>query len=263
MKTVVITGSTRGIGFTLSQAFLSRDCQVVISGRSNSSVQSSMDALSKDYPAEHIAGFACDVTQYEQVKALWEKAHARFGGIDIWINNAGISNEQNPPWKIPPEEMKAVIETNILGEMYGTHVAMQGFLNQGFGALYNVEGYGANGKMNNVQGLSVYGATKAGLHFFNQCVAREVDQPNIITGALQPGMVLTDMVRGQYEGKPEEWNKVKGILTIIANPVEEVAAWLSEKVLSNQKNNAYFKYGSTFFILWKMMLSLFRKNENE
>jgi len=262
MKTIVITGSTRGIGFALAREFLKRDCQVVISGRSDPSVRNSVEKLEAEFPEAQIAGFPCDVKNYDEISTLWKLSKSRFGNIDIWINNAGISNEQAPSWEISVDELQSVVETNILGELFGTKVAMQGFLDQGFGALYNVEGMGANGKTNNVKGLSIYGMTKAGLHYFNKCLIKEIDHPQIIAGALQPGMVLTDLVKGQYEEKPEEWEKVKGILEIIASPIDEVAPWMANKILTNHKNGAYFHYGGTLRILKRLILSLFRKKQS-
>lgn len=263
MKTIVITGSTRGIGFALAREFLKNGCQVVVSGRSDESVRISVAKLEADYPNDQVAGFACDVTQFDQIQALWESSKTRFGNIDIWINNAGISNEQAHPWDIPVEEIRSVIETNILGEIFGTKVAMQGFLDQGFGAVYNVEGLGANGKTNNVEGLSIYGMSKAGLHYFNKCLFKEIDNPKIIAGALQPGMVLTELVTGRYDKKPEEWEKIKGILEIISSPIEEVAVWMVNKILTNHKNGAYFHFGGTLRILKRLILSPFRGEKRD
>ena len=262
MKTIVITGSTRGIGFALAREFLKAGCNLVLSGRSDESVRNSIAKLEAEYPKHQIAGFACDVTQYDNLKALWLLSKSRFGEIDILINNAGISNEQANCWETPVDEIRAVVETNILGELFGTKVALEGFLDQGFGAVYNVEGLGANGKTNNVKGLSIYGMSKAGLHYYNQCLFKELDHPRIIAGALQPGMVLTDLVTGQYDKKPEEWEKVKGILGIIASPIDEVAVWMTRKILANHKNGAYFHYGGMMRILKRMILSPFQKNKS-
>jgi NAD(P)-dependent dehydrogenase (short-subunit alcohol dehydrogenase family) len=262
MKKVVITGSTRGIGFAMARAFLKRDCQVVISGRKAVAVKIIVKKLKQEFSADRVAGFACDVTHFEQVQKLWDQAAKRFGSIDFWVNNAGISNEQSTPWELTSDKIRSVVETNVLGELYGTKVAMQGFIKQGYGALYNVEGMGSRGK-SNVKGLSIYGTTKAGLHYFNLCLADEVNNPHIITGSLQPGMVLTDMIRGQYEDKPEEWQKVKGILTILSGSVDTVAAWLVDKMLTNTKKGAHLAYGGTLRILGRLLNRPFNKQINE
>jgi NAD(P)-dependent dehydrogenase (short-subunit alcohol dehydrogenase family) len=259
MKTVVITGSTRGIGFALARAFLKRDCQVFICSRNPVSVDTALAALAADFPQQRFAGCVCDVTDYQQVQQLWQQAKAHFNTIDIWINNAGISNTQADAWQIQVQELDAVVHTNILGTLYGTRVALQGFNQQGHGALYNLEGMGADGKTNRVKGLSVYGMTKASLHYFDRCLAGEIENPHILVGALQPGMVLTEMVTGQYQDRPEEWERVKGILSIIANPIEDTAAWLAHKVLTNHKNGAYFAYGGTWRILKRFIKAAFRK----
>ncbi len=253
MKNIVITGSSRGIGFALAEQFLRRDCRVVISGHSQASTDRALEILKTAFPTGEFFGFPCDVREYNQLQNLWDESVKVLGTVDIWINNAGISNEQNPPWEIPTDEIKDVLTTNLIGEIYGTKVAMLGFLEQGFGALYNVEGYGANGKMNNVMGLSIYGTSKAGLHFFNQCLAKEAESTNIITGALQPGMVLTDLITQRYIDKPEEWERVKRIFNVIAAPLDEVTAWLAEKILTNTKNGAYLKYGNYFRILKRLL----------
>ena len=170
MKTIVITGSTRGIGFAMARAFLRKGNKVVISGRKSPAVKEAVQKLAKEFSSDCVAGFICDVTQFDQVQALWDHAQKKFGAINIWVNNAGISNMQNTPWELPAEEIRAVVETNMLGEMFGSKVALQGFIKQGSGAVYNMEGMGANGR-SNVKGLSIYGASKAGLHYFNYCLA--------------------------------------------------------------------------------------------
>jgi len=260
MKSIVITGSTRGIGYAMTRAFLDRDCRVMLNGRSEESVQSALVKLSQQFPSDHLAGVAGDVSKFDFVRHLWDESLTTFGNIDIWINNAGISHEQASPWQIPVSELQSVIQTNILGELFGTRVAMQGFFDQGFGALYNVEGMGADGKTHGVKGLSVYGMTKAGLHYFNRCLAEEVEHPHIITGALQPGMVLTDMIIERYQDRPEDWESDRKILNMIASPVEDVAVWMADKILNNKKNGVYFKYSSAWRILKRMVRSFFRRN---
>ena len=257
MKTIVITGSTRGIGYALARSFLKRGNNVVISGRKQNQVIVSVDRLQKEFSPENIAGYACDVGEFRQIENLWEASVKKFGSIDIWINNAGISNTQNPPWALPAEEIECVVRTNMLGEMFGTKIALTGFLKQGYGALYNMEGMGAQ-RRRGVKGLSIYGATKAGLRYFNDAIFIEEVNEKIIIGAIQPGMMLTEMITDQYLNRREDWEKVKGIFSVISEKPEIVAEWLSERILNNSKNGARFTYGGILRMLSRLFNNQFR-----
>jgi len=85
MKTVVITGSTRGIGHGLAVEFLKRGCAVVISGRNKSVVDKEAQQLAQTYGRDRVAGIPCEVTDLGQVQALWDGAKKIFGHVDIWI----------------------------------------------------------------------------------------------------------------------------------------------------------------------------------
>ncbi len=145
-----------------------------------------------------------------------------------------------------------VVTTNLIGTMNGCKVAINGFINQGYGALYNLEGLGSKDNRK-VKGQSVYGTTKAALYYLDQAIAGELDQPGIIVGALQPGMVLTDLITKRYKDKPEEWKKVEEILSSLSGDVNEVTEVLAEKMLANRKQGARLTYNSTFKTLMKMI----------
>lgn len=259
MKVVVITGSNRGIGFGLAQAFLVRGCAVVIAGRKQASVAKAVETLEAANPACQVLGVECDVTDYGQMQQLWEQAIARFGQVDIWINNAGISGPSQPLWAQTPETAHAVINTNLVGVIYGTQVAMQGMLQQGFGAIYSMEGLGSDGRMR--AGLTLYGMSKCGLKYFNDAVAKEAKGTPILIGALQPGMVATDFILEPYRGKPEEWQKVKKIFNVIADRVETVTPWLVDKMLANQRSGVRFTWSSTLRLLGKFAVALLGKRD--
>lgn len=256
MKTVVITGSTRGIGYGLAAAFLKRSCAVMVSGRSQQAVDQAVAALA-DKSGGQVAGVPCDVTNFEQVQALWNATLARFGQVDIWINNAGIAHPQDKFWEQPPERIRTVVRTNILGTLYGSSVAIRGMLAQGFGALYNLEGLGSDGRR--VEGLTLYGTTKFGLHYFNRALVAETRGMPLIVGMIRPGMVVTDMLTDQYEGRPQDWERAKKIFNILAEPVESVAEWAAEKVLANRKTGLCLRRYSTFSVLMRFALAPFRK----
>src|SRR5688572_27871885 len=120
---VVITGSTRGIGFGLARAFLERGCSVVVSGRTTEAVARSIERLGG---GDRLAGRACDVSDAGQVQALWDEAVRAFGRVDHWINNAGTCNRLRPFVELSPEEIAEVVQANVLGTMNGSHVALLG-----------------------------------------------------------------------------------------------------------------------------------------
>jgi len=258
-KTIVITGSTRGIGYGLAEAFLSMGCSVMVSGRGEDTVEKAVADLTSRFEAKRVSGTACDVTDLEQVQLLWDKSLERFGKVDIWINNAGWSGEQGPVWERPAEELSDVISTNLLGTMYGSQVAINGMLAQGYGAIYNMEGMGSDGRKH--AGLTTYGTSKYAVHYFTESLALEAEVMPVIVGSLRPGMVVTGLLTERYKDRPEEWERVKKIFNIIADRVENVTPWLAERMLSNKKNNAMLTYSSTWKLLWRMVRQPFNRRD--
>ncbi len=261
MKTVVITGSTHGIGYGLANAFLERGCAVVVNGRRQASVDEAVESLAKRHGSDRISGFPSDMSEFNQVQALWNAAVERFERVDIWINNAGISNFQAMFWTISPEEIRQVIETNLLGAEYGCRVALAGMIEQGGGALYNMGGAGSRGG-HSVPGLAPYETTKAGLAYFTKALAAEAKDTPVIVSLLLPGMVLTNMLTGQEERlSPQQWQRVKNVINILADKVETVTPWMAEAVLKNDKNGAVISYLSQFKAMGRFLMAPFRKRK--
>ena len=82
-------------------------------------------------------------------------------------------------------------------------------LDQGYGSLYNMEGLGSDGRR--VEGLTLYGSTKYALRYFTDALVEEMRTTPVLVGALSPGMVITDLITGQYEDRPEDWEAAKRI----------------------------------------------------
>ncbi len=115
MKHILITGSTRGIGFGLAQRFLEADCQVTINGTTVERVNSGLQKIRKSYHSAKVQGFVTDVGNDQEVEMLWDNASKSFGRIDIWINNAGIDQERKYAWDIEPSDFGQMVKTNLLG----------------------------------------------------------------------------------------------------------------------------------------------------
>lgn len=257
MKHVVITGSTRGIGNGLAKAFLELGCSVSICGRAQEDVDRVVDEMSAHYAREKLLGVACDVRNPEQIQLLWDGSFERFGKVDIWINNAGYSGPQLPAWKIAPQKVREIIEINLLGEIYGSIIAVREMITLGHGAIYNMEGMGSDGRKH--QGLAYYGTSNSGRHYFNQSLIEETRDTPLIIGTLRPGMVVTDLLTRQYEDRPEEWERDKRIFNILADRVETVAPWMAAQILENERSGTCINWSSRSKILLRFLTSPFSR----
>lgn len=259
MKTIVITGSTRGIGFGLANAFLERDCQVVISGRSQRSVDAAVAKLSAEYPDDRMHGCPCDVADAAQIAALWRSAADHFGRIDIWINNAGIGHPMLPVWEVDPAQADAIIDVNIKGVLNGSRIAIQGMLKQGGGFLYNMEGFGSNGSYR--YGQSLYGMSKYALHYLTQALVMETKGTPVKVSAISPGMVITDLLTGAFDDDPAGLESAKRIFNILADKTETVSPWLADKILANDRTGSTINWLTRRKILWRFLSAPFSKRD--
>ncbi len=122
-KVAVITGSTRGIGLAIAQAYAREGAAVVITSRSQSAVDAAVGEL-KGEGAE-VVGLACDVSRQEEVQALAAFAVKSFGKVDIWFNNAGLETAYGPTMSSSVEDFSRVVQTNIMGVYFGSRSALQ------------------------------------------------------------------------------------------------------------------------------------------
>jgi NAD(P)-dependent dehydrogenase (short-subunit alcohol dehydrogenase family) len=259
MKQIVITGSTRGIGYALADAFLANGCRIIVNGRDHERVEQACVDLAIQYGSESLYGFPASVSDPQEMENLWTYAVENLGAVDIWINNAGLAHETKPPWELAAGEVKNVIDVNVLGLIFGSQVAMRGMLKQGFGQIYNMEGFGSKGRMR--EGMSIYGTSKAAVHYFTQALINEAEETGIVVGALSPGMVMTDMVLDRLKDDPEELEKAKSIFNIIADTVDNVAPWMVEQILANDKNGASIDYMTRSRMVGRFLKSPFSKRD--
>ena len=112
MQTIVITGSTRGIGKGLAREFLKLGHRVVITGRTQAAVDHATAELSS---LGEVLGCVCDVRDMASLEAVWAAAVSRFSRVDIWISNAGMGHRTARVWELSPETVRAVVDTNLTG----------------------------------------------------------------------------------------------------------------------------------------------------
>jgi NAD(P)-dependent dehydrogenase (short-subunit alcohol dehydrogenase family) len=132
--------------------------------------------------------------------------------------------------------------------MLGSHVALRGFLRQGRGQLFNMEGWGSRGERK--PGMTPYCATKLALRYFTDAIAREHVQTPVLVGTLSPGMVVTDsLVESYRNGGAASWHRSRWLFNFVIDPREIVCDWLAAKVLANRRTRRHF--------VWMTPLRLF------
>lgn len=259
MKTVVVTGSTRGIGRGLAENFLKRGCKVCITGRKQEDVDAVVAALAAQFDAGNVIGTTCEVSDLASVQALWDFALAGMGSIDIWINNAGYNHARKSVMELSESEIRAVVDSNLTGLLFACKVAVTGMTQQGHGQVWNMEGFGSNGMVQ--AGMVTYGATKRAVNYLNKALRKDTADCNVQICTLSPGIVLTDMLIGEYDRSSDEWERVKRMFNILADKVETVTPWLVDGVLKADKDGAKVTWLTNGKVMKRFLLSRIRKRD--
>lgn len=245
MKNIVITGSSKGLGFEMAKCFLHSGANVTISG---SNLQNLINAKKNLEPfKESIQAIACDVRKTDDIKNLWKSAVEKWGNIDIWINNAGINQTDDLLWDINDEEIRNVINTNLIGAITGLQIAIKEMLKQGNGSVFCVEGFGSDGSFMN--GLNLYGTTKRALTHAAKAFAKELKGTNVKVGLLSPGMMSTEFVTGKTAGFVMK-DSTRKIFNILGDKPERPAEFLVNKMIAGTRNGqriAWLTRSKAFF----------------
>lgn len=259
MKTVVVTGSTRGIGRGLAENFLARGCRVVISGRQPAAVAAAVAELAGRHGADRVGGRACEITEGAQLQALWDEAASRFSRVDIWINNAGVSAPRKALADTDEAVIHQVVTTNLAGLLLANRVALRGMRAQGGGQIWNMEGFGSGGQVQ--PGMCVYGATKRAVNYINKALQKELGGTGVQVCTLSPGIVVTDLLVGDYDPGSTEWEKSKKIFNILGDKVETVTPYLVDGILKADRSGARVAWLTTGKAFARFLTAGFNKRD--
>lgn len=192
-RTAVITGAARGLGLAIARACLAEGANVVIGDLDEAAASAAAARLAG---ADRAIGLACDVTAEADVDRLLEAAAAAFGGVDVMVNNAGITRDRTMR-KMTLDDFGAVIDVHLRGAWLGTRAAASVMREQGRGgSIINMSSI--SGKVGN-PGQTNYSAAKAGIVGLTKAAAKEVGFAGVRVNALQPGIIETEMTRGLGE----------------------------------------------------------------
>jgi short-subunit dehydrogenase len=163
-------------------------------------------------------------------------------------------------WDLEQEKYTNIIDTNITGMIHGSLTAVLNMKKQGYGKIYNMEGFGSNGMMQ--PKIAIYGTTKRALRYFTRSLSKEVKNANILIGTISPGMVITDFITSPLKNQSsEEQNNTIKIFNILADKVETVTPFLVKKMLQNTKNGVSIEWLTKSKIIWRFLTSsIFKRN---
>lgn len=200
-KVAVVTGGTRGIGYSISAELLKEGAKVFVCGRKDAEVKKAVETLAGANSADKAGGIEANVARYDDCRKLIHAAAERFGGIDILVNNAGVG-VFSPIDQLKPEDWDAVIGTNLSGVFYCCHEAIPLMRQRGGGYIFNISSLAG---VNAFPGGSAYNASKFGLNGFSEAMMQEIRYDGIRVSYIMPGSVATDFAAAPGSKPRESW----------------------------------------------------------
>ena len=223
-KNALVTGSTRGIGRAIAEAFAESGARVAVVGR---------DQQRADEAAAEIGngarGFAADVSDTVAVTKLIDDVEKAFGSIDILVNNAGITRD-NIVMRLKDEDWDAVLDANLRGAFASIRAASRGMMKRRSGRIINIASI--VGLIGN-KGQANYAASKAGLIALTKTVAKELGSRNILINAVAPGFIETEMTASMTPEAREALGKQIALERLgTAQDVAAIVAFLASDLAS-------------------------------
>lgn len=198
-RVALITGGTRGIGHAVAEALLRAGDQVAVTGTTDDGVVRAEHALAS-IGAGHVTGIVCDVRDPASVELAMRTVVARFGGIDVLVNSAGVGVGA-PVAELPHDEWNRIIGTNLTGVFNCCRAAIPHLRTRGGGWIVNISSLSSTGPF---PGGAAYCASKAGVNAFSDALMQELRPENIRVTCILPGSVATGF-SGRAAGSGSDW----------------------------------------------------------
>ena len=206
-RTIVITGSTSGIGKETALAFAKLGDNIVVSGRREKEGLEVVNEI-KSLGANAIF-VKTDISQENEVKALIEQAVAHFGKIDVMVNNSGIAGRENVPLhQHSTENFRELIEVNVMGLFWGMKYAIDAMLKTGGGVVVNLASIAG---LNGIEFTSQYSASKHAVVGLTKSASLDYATQGIRVNAVAPGAIKTDILQNAINAGVYPEDKIAGI----------------------------------------------------
>lgn len=189
-KTAIVTGGTRGIGFSVVQRFLEAGAKVALFGSRQETVDKALDKIKAENPGANVMGLCPSLGDYAEVEKAIQSVKETFGRVDILVNNAGISARESL-YEYKPEDFDKIMTLNVNAVFNCTKAAAVIMKAQGGGSVINTS------SMVSIYGQPAgcgYPASKFAVNGLTKSLARELGKDQIRVNAVAPGVTRTDMV---------------------------------------------------------------------
>lgn len=197
-KVALVTGGAGGIGTAICRRLASDGLRVVTNYRNEEKArawQTSQQQQGMDFDL-----FFADVGDYDQCAQMIHDIEAKYGRLDVIVNNAGITRDTTLR-KMDKAKWDAVLSSNLDSVFNVTRPAIEGMISRGYGRIINISSI--NGQKGQI-GQTNYSAAKAGMHGFTKALAQEVANKGVTVNTVSPGYIATEMVMAVPENIREK-----------------------------------------------------------
>jgi NAD(P)-dependent dehydrogenase (short-subunit alcohol dehydrogenase family) len=232
MRTVVVTGASRGIGKATAHAFAAQGCNVVLTSRKQDALDEVAAEISVAHPDVGVLAHAAHAAEPEQAGACIDAAMARFGRVDVLVNNAGTNPYFGPLVDIDAVRAEKIVRLNQYGVVLWTQLAWKASMAEHGGVIVNVASVGG---LLTEPGIGYYNATKAAVIHLTRQFAAEL-APRVRVNGVAPGVVRTHLARALWEnfeehlrqalplGRIGEPDDIAGVIAFLAS---DAARWMT------------------------------------
>jgi short-subunit dehydrogenase len=194
----IVTGSSKGIGFAIAKAFVSRGMHVVLTARKEDELRKAAAALGSAATVHTVSG---DIRKPEDAERLVGDTVRRFGGVDVLVNNAGVGKFAKVA-DLSIDDWQQILETNLSGVFYCCRAAIPEMKRRGGGYIVNISSLAGK---NPFAGGAAYCASKSALNAFSEALMQEVRYDNIRVSYVMPGSVSTGFGDSSVGSGEADW----------------------------------------------------------
>ncbi len=225
-QTVLITGASAGIGSACAEAFAAEGARLVLTARRAARLRRVADALRERHGAD-VLPLVFDVREVAAVDDALGGLPQAWAGVDVLVNNAGLSRGLDPAYENTPEQIDQMVDTNVKGLLWVTRAVVPGMLRRGRGHVVNV---GSTAGHEVYPGGTVYAATKHAVGAITRGLKMDLHGTPIRVSTVDPGLTETDFSLVRFDGDRARADAVYATTTpLTPEDVADAAVWVATR----------------------------------